>query len=240
MKIRAVFLLCITLLFALTPLMLTGFDGYDPEDFPVQIARPAIQPAGYAFSIWLVIYLGLILHAGLGLLSHHSNPVWDRPRLALMAAMLAGTTWVAFAEDFPVVATGVILAMAGAAILAAVQTAGARSGPDLAARWLYQPPVALLAGWVTAAAGVGSGVTLSGLGWLSDQTAAFAMLAVILLTALAVQSRLGRVPAYGLAVIWALVGIVVANWSANAAVAFTALAGMAAMALMLWRLQRSA
>ncbi len=32
---------------ALTP----AFTGYDPATFPVRIERPAIQPAGYAFSI---------------------------------------------------------------------------------------------------------------------------------------------------------------------------------------------
>ena len=174
MRVRAVFLFCITLLFLLTPLMLTGFDGYDPEDFPVEIVKPAVQPAGYAFSIWLVIYLGLLAHAGFGLTQRFDSADWDQNRIALTAALFLGTLWVALAENSPVAATLVILAMAAAAVLAAFQT-GRSDG-----LWQF-PPVALLAGWVTAAAGVASGVTLSGLGWLSDQTAAFAALAAVLI-----------------------------------------------------------
>lgn len=232
MRVRAVFLFCITLLFLLTPLMLPGFDGYDPEDFPVQIARPAVQPAGYAFSIWLVIYLGLLAHAGFGLLKRHDSAEWDRNRIALTATLVLGTLWVAFAEDQPVIATGMILAMAAAALIAAFQT-GRSDAP-----WQF-PPVALLAGWVTAAAGVGTGVTLSGLGWLSDKTAALLVLAAVLVVAGLVQSRL-RTPFYGAAVIWALIGIVVANLFDARPVAFAALAGAALMAGLVWLSRRTA
>jgi tryptophan-rich sensory protein len=142
MRVRAVFLLCLAILFALTPLMLPSFDGYDPEDFPVQVLQPSVQPAGYAFSIWLVIYAGLILHAGFGLLRRADDPVWDRPRLPLMAALVLGISWVALAEDQPVAATLVILIMLVAALMAVMRTGRGD-------RWLLMPPVALTAGWVT-------------------------------------------------------------------------------------------
>ena len=223
MKEKAIALLCVTLMFLLTPLMLPSFDGYDPEDFPVQILRPSVQPAGYAFSIWLLIYAGLLAHAVYSLVRQSENPGWDRPRLALMAAMGAGTLWVAFAEDQPGVATCVILAMLVFA-LAAVFRAPAAPG------FLARTPVALFAGWVTAAAGAASGVTLAGLGWLSDTGAALAALAGVLAIALPVQWRLGRVPEYGGAVIWALIGIMVANRGLNPAVLAAAGAGALAMA----------
>ena len=231
MRVRAVFLLCLAILFALTPLMLPSFDGYDPEDFAVQVLRPSVQPAGYAFSIWLVIYAGLILHAGYGLLQRADNAVWDRPRLPLMAALVLGISWVALAEDQPVAATLAILIMLVAALMAVMRTGRAD-------RWLLLPPVALLAGWVTAAAGAASGVTLAGLGWLSDTTSAVLCILVVLGLATEIQLRLGRVPEYGAAVVWALVGIVVANWGLNAPVAWLALAGAGVMlwaAVWAWR-----
>ena len=224
MRARAILLLCLAILFALTPLMLPSFDGYDPEDFPVRVLRPSVQPAGYAFSIWLLIYAGLILHAGYGLLQRADDPVWDRARLPLMVAMVLGTTWVALAEDQPVAATVTILIM-----LVAALTAVLRSG-RVDRLWLM-PPVALLAGWVTAAAGAASGVTLAGLGWLSDTASAVVCILAVLLLAVAMQLRLGRVPEYGAAVVWALVGIVVANWGLNAPVAWLAAGGAAVMAL---------
>ncbi len=231
MRIRAVFLLCLAILFALTPLMLPSFDGYDPEDFPVQVLRPSVQPAGYAFSIWLVIYAGLILHAGFGLLRRADDPVWDRPRLPLMAALVLGMTWVALAADQPVAATVTILLM-----LVAALTAVLRTGRE--DRLWLMPPIALLAGWVTAAAGAASGVTLAGLGWLSDTKSAVVCILAVLALAVGMQLRLGRVPEYGAAVVWALVGMVVANWGLNATVAWLALAGAAMVlgaTLMAWR-----
>ncbi len=237
MKLRALGLAIVSVAVTLTPAFMTGFDGYDPEDFPVQIARPLVQPAGYAFSIWGLIYLWLILHAGFGLARRADVPAWDRPRLALMAAQLLGVVWVAFAEDQPVVATGVILVMAATALTAVLQTAdGPRQGAD---RWLLQPPVALFAGWVTAASGVALGITLSGLGWLDDQTAALLMLAAVLIVAGVVQMRL-RAPTYGAAVIWALAGIVMANRVENLTVTLAAAAGAAIMALIVWQSLRRA
>ncbi len=50
--IRAVLLLVVTIAFALTPAITPPVEGYDPALFPVQITRPMIQPAGYAFAIW--------------------------------------------------------------------------------------------------------------------------------------------------------------------------------------------
>lgn len=231
MRVRAVFLLCLAILFALTPLMLPSFDGYDLEDFPVQVLRPSVQPAGYAFSIWLLIYAGLILHAGYGLLQRADDPVWDRPRLALMAALVLGTTWVALAGDQRVAATVTILIMLVAALVAVLRTGREDR------LWLMSP-IALLAGWVTAAAGAASGVTLAGLGWLSDTVSAVVCILAVLALAVGMQLRLGRVPEYGAAVVWALVGIVVANWGLNATVAWLALAGSAMVlgaTLVAWR-----
>lgn len=49
-----------TLAFAGSPFLSSGFNGFAADQFPVpQIGAP-IQPAGYAFSIWGVIYLWLI------------------------------------------------------------------------------------------------------------------------------------------------------------------------------------
>ncbi len=51
-----------------------------------------------------------------------------------------------------------------------------RADPDRD-RWMLSAPTAILAGWLTAASAVSTGVTLAGYGWLSDTAAAGAMLA---------------------------------------------------------------
>lgn len=221
---RAAALLAATLAFGAAPFLTPPFTGYDPAVFPVLIERPSIQPAGYAFSIWSVIYLWLILHAGLGLWRHAEKPVWDRPRLPLTLAIGLGAVWLAIAGAAPLTATVTIWIMAAGAITAFLR---ADTGTD---RWLVSAPTAIFAGWLSAAAAVSTGVVVAGYGLLSDTASALAMLALILAIAITVQSRKPAMPVYGLTVIWALLGLVVVNWTPNPAVAYAALAGIAAMA----------
>lgn len=222
MKIRAVFLVCVTLLFTISPLLFPNFQNYDPEDFWVRITDPAAQPAEYTRSIWPLIQTGLLGHAVYGLARHAEDPVWDANRQMLMVAMLLGTFWMAIADSMPVFATSITLIMATAALMALLHTG--RGGP-----W-QQPPIAFFAGWMTAATGVAWGVTAAGLGMLSNATSAYATLGVMLLVAVGVQRMIGRVPAYAAAVVWALVGVAASNWGAQPGLVVTALLGATVMA----------
>jgi hypothetical protein len=230
--LRAILLLVVTIAFALTPAVVPPVAGYDPALFPVQIARPAIQPAGFAFAIWGVIYVWLITHAVFGVWLKRDVPQWDAPRLWLTTAAVLGAMWLIVSPDFPRTATAVIWAMLGAATAAFVRTP---TQPD---RWLLSAPVAMLAGWVTAAAGVALGVVLARDGMVSDTSAAVAMLALVLAIAISVQSRKPDMPVYGLTVIWALFGILWANRSGNMTIAALAAIGIVAMAGTILVLQR--
>ena len=227
MKARALLLLLVTLAFGAAPFLTPPFRGYDPALFPLQIARPSIQPAGYAFGIWSVIYLWLITHAVLGIWKHAESPAWDRPRLPFILAIALGSAWLSIAPVAPIAATVTILVMAGAAI-----TAFLRSDTETD-RWLLSAPTAILAGWLSAAAAVSTGVVASGYGLLTDTAAALVMIVATLMLAITIQRRKPAMPVYGLTVIWALVGIVVANAGLNPIVAIAAGLGIAAMALVL-------
>ena len=67
MPLRALLVLIATLAFAVSPVFVPGFGGYEPAQFPNPIEAPVVQPAGYAFSIWGVIYLWLLVSASFGL-----------------------------------------------------------------------------------------------------------------------------------------------------------------------------
>jgi hypothetical protein len=226
-RLPALILLLATIAFAAAPFITPPFTGYRPGQFPVEILRPAIQPAGYAFAIWSVIYLWLIVHAGYGVWQRSMDPAWARVRLPLTVAVLLGTIWLSIAGSSPIWATVVIWIMAGAAIAAFLR---APTEPD---RWLLSAPTAIFAGWLSAASAVSTGVLLAGYGWLSDTGAALAILALVLGLAAAVQWQKPSMPVYGATVIWALIGVVVANAGLNATVALAAGAGIAAMALFL-------
>ncbi len=230
---KPLLLVAATLAFGVAPFVTPPFTGYDPAMFPVQIARPSIQPAGYAFSIWSVIYLWLFIHAGYGLWKRADVPAWDIVRWPLIVAVGIGAVWLAIAGSLPVTATVTIWVMLGAALLAFL-----RADP-VQDRWLLSAPTAIFAGWLSAAAAVSLGVVLAGYGWLSDTGSAALMLVLVLCIALRVQTLRPKMPVYGLTVIWALIGVVVANAGANLTVAVLATIGALIMAATLWMLRRS-
>ena len=206
---------------ALTP----AFTGYDPATFPVRIERPAIQPAGYAFSIWGLIYLWLLAHAAFGLLKRRNDPAFLRPALPLLVSGLLGSVWLAIASSAPITATFVILVMGGLAMLAYLRADQTQD------RWLLAAPLAIYAGWLTAACGVSVGVILAGYGVLSNTGAALLMLTVVIAVALFVQARRPKMPVYGATVVWAAIGVVLANWPDTPIVAYTAALGAVMVAL---------
>ncbi|MBP9185000.1 MAG: hypothetical protein KBF78_17830, partial [Fuscovulum sp.] len=153
---KAAFLLVAVAVFGLAPLVTPPFTGYDPAQFPVPIARPSIQPAGYAFAIWSLIYLWLAAHAAFGLWQRRDDPAWDRVRLPLALAALIGAAWLSIAGASAIWGTITIWPMALAALLAFLRADPVRD------RWLLSGATAILAGWLTAAAAVSTGVTLAG------------------------------------------------------------------------------
>ncbi|SMX43138.1 tryptophan-rich sensory protein [Octadecabacter ascidiaceicola] len=211
-----------TLTFALSPLASTGFNGFTPDQFPVVQNDPPVQPAGYAFSIWGLIYAWLIVGAGYGFWRAAEDPGWQAMRTPLAVSLTVGTFWIAAANAAPILATVMIVAMAVLAILAMLR-AGHRQP------WLQVRPVALYAGWLTAASGVGIGVLLGGYAILSAQSAAILCLIGVLAVALAVQSAHPREWGYPAAVVWALVGVIVQNAPSNWPVIILAALGIAAL-----------
>jgi hypothetical protein len=218
-------LLILTLAFAAAPAITPPFMGYLPGQMPVDIGRAAIQPAGYAFSIWGLIYLWLIAHAGFGLSVRRFDAVWSRPRLALIGAVVLGTVWLAIAARSPIGATVTITVMAGCAIAAFLM---AEAEQD---RWILIAPLAIFAGWLTAATLVSIGVVLAGFGVLSNEASAYAMLGLAVVLGLYLQSLQPSMPVYGATLVWALVAVYQVNRVELPIVAMTAALAAAATAL---------
>ncbi|MGH1465029.1 MAG: hypothetical protein ACRBBQ_06680 [Cognatishimia sp.] len=221
-KFLPLVVLIATLTFVLSPLASTVFNGFTPNQFPVVQNDPPVQPAGYAFSIWGLIFTWLMVGAGYGFWRASDDPGWQAMRLPLAASLIIGTFWIAAANTAPILATVMIIAMAVLAILAVLR-AGHRQP------WFQVRPVALYAGWLTAASGVGIGVLLGGYAILSAQSAATLCLIGVLVVALTVQSARPREWGYPAAVVWALVGVIVqnlttSNWTVIILAAFSIVA----------------
>lgn len=230
MTLRALLVLLVTLAFGAAPLITPPFTGYDPTAFPVVIDRPAVQPAGYAFSIWSVIYLWLLAHAGYGFWSRAKSLDWDATRLPLAFSLFVGTGWLLLAAVFPILATLMILLMLIGALAAFLLA------DEYYDRWLLSGPLAIYAGWLSAATAVSTGVIAAGYGLLTDTQSALAMIAFTLALSGAVQTLRPEMPVYGLTVIWALIGIIAANLASNLTVTLAAAGAATAMgALLLWQ-----
>lgn len=228
---RAVVVVAAAAIFAASPLVSGGFGGFDAADFPVPQDDPPSQPAGWAFSIWGVIYVWLIAHAGFGLLRRDVDVGWDRTRLPLLVALGVGAAWIPVAQRDPVLATVLIAVMAAAAVLALL-----RAPSD--DRWWAAAPIGLFAGWLTAATGASLGILLGGWGLVEPVTAAVLALVATLLVASTVMA-VHPEPAYVLAVAWALAAIVWANGMAQPVVSMLALVGAAGLLLTAFRMRRT-
>lgn len=202
--IRAWMVAALTLAFAASPILTRGFAGFDKDQFPIPLEHWPAQPAGWAFSIWGVIYLWLIASGVKGL--KENGALWRAMRPALSVSLAVGVFWISVANTAPIAATVMIVVMAATAIAALLRTRGADPG------WLAGP-VGLYAGWLTAASGVACAVVLSGYGLLSPRIAAVVLLSLVLIVALIVTGR-ARTHSYPIAVCWALSGVIAANASA--------------------------
>jgi hypothetical protein len=222
-RMKAVLVAAASLAFAVAPAAFP-FAGFDPDLFPTPQADPPVQPAGYAFAIWGPIYLWLLASAAFGLVRRGDDPGWDRPRWPLAGSLIVGAAWLAVAQTSAIWATVLIWAMLALALLALART------PERD-RWLLRAPLALYAGWLTAASWVSIGLVGAGYEiWLGQIGWAVASLLGALVTAGLVLTRLPRIPLYAAAVAWALVAVAVANVGEAWGLVALALAGALAMA----------
>jgi hypothetical protein len=223
-RMKAILVLVATVAFMLSPMLSSGFSGFTADQFPIPQNDPPIQPTGWTFAvIWSVIYLWLLVMAVYGLVKRADNPDWDRVRWPLIASLAIGATWIPVANLSPLWATLLIWAMLGTALWALIRTP-ARDG-----LWL-QAPIGLYAGWLTAAANVGTAVVATGYGAVPVQPVHAAFLIVASWIALTLARMGPGYPFYVLAMIWASFGILVDNLQAGRWI-FAAFAGVILLVL---------
>lgn len=223
---RAILTLLFTATFVISPALTSPFSGFESDQLPIPQIDPPIQPAGYAFSIWGLIYAWLVVSAVFGLWKRAQDAAWDIMRAPLIVSLALGTPWLWVANQSAIFATLLIFAMAIPAIIALHRAP--QDDP-----WLARWPVSIYAGWLTAASFVSLGTTMAGYGVLFDQTGwAYVGIALALLVAIPVQWMRPDAPGYGLTIIWACVGIIVANGmtlaSAEAALGIVLMGGVLA------------
>ncbi len=176
----------------------------------------SVTPAGYAFIIWALIYLALLVYAAFFARAGADR----RPAARLAVAMAANTIWVLYVQfvaiDFVSVA---IIAVGLAFALLALGNAARMETPGLE-RGLARAASGLLAGWLTvaAAANIAAAMRGAGLSFGDLGEPVVALLVLLAFGGLGVLSA-GRTRSlyYAGAAAWGLAAIAVKRWSAGAA-----------------------
>lgn len=193
-----------------------------------------LTPAGYAFSIWGLIFLSLTVYAVWQLLpAQRTNPLPDAVAQPLTLASIATALWVVlFAYERLLLSLLTMLVILGALVI----TYGRARRLVLtgaAPRWT-SAPFALYLGWISVATVINSIIGLQRLGW--EPALNLSVLLALLLLAVVVGlgllvSREFNETVFPLVVAWALVAIWVAQRGAYPELGWAALIGAVVVAL---------
>ncbi len=222
----AVAVVLAALAFGLSSFIVPDFGGFDADQFPIPQEDPPVQPAGYAFAIWAVIYLWLMASALYGLIMRPTAPDWADMRPFLALSLTVGAGWLPVAKLSALAAAVLIWVMLIPALIALFRA-------PLLDRWWARAPIGLYAGWLSAAAFVAVGLCLAGWGIMGEVQAAILCLVLAIGLAAYIQVAIEGVPEYGFAVVWALVAVAVNNLTGGAMlVAILAISGAAIIGLL--------
>jgi hypothetical protein len=171
-------------------------------------------PAGYVFSIWGLIYLGLIVYAVFQALpAQRSNPRLRSIGTLFLVASAANIAWIFLWQYLYFGLTMVaMLILLGALVGIYLRLDIGRSNPPRSERWLVNLTFSIYLGWITVATIANATALLNYLNWngfgISDQAWLVIMLAAALVIAgLVAFTR--RDVAYLLVLAWAFAGIAI-------------------------------
>ena len=206
------------LLVALLQIVAGGLGGSGAFGLSVGVVArentTVVMPVPAAFSIWGVIYAGILLLAVRQVLpGQPARPVHRATGWWLVASGVFNTGWIlAFSAQAVVLAQVIIVALL---VVLAVAMARLTTHPaaDAADRLMLHGPVGLYAGWVSVATVVGAATTGTFLGAPGAGGVATVLGALVLLVtgaiAAAVVARGAAALPYAVSVVWALGAIVV-------------------------------
>jgi len=192
-------------------------------------------PAGYAFSIWSVIYLGLIafvLYQSQGLFGGHNRqkPVASDIGLAFFINGIANIAWI-YAWHYMQFNLTIILMAVILLSLIDINQRLYRAIPGKTSKghfWWVKVPFGLYLGWICVATIANTAVFLTYLGWTGFGVAegTWTIIALLLggFVGLWLLARLRLVSA-ALAITWGVAGVLVNLWTkgASAYIQFTAI-----------------
>ena len=193
-----------------------------------------LTPAGYAFSIWGMIFLGLAMYAIWQLLpAQQTKSLPDELAKPLTLASVATSVWVVlFSYELILPGAAVMLLILGCLVTAYGRVrrrvfAGTTSS-------LVSIPFSLYLGWISVATVINITIGLRQLGHQASEELGLALTLLLLLAIVALGlsvSRSFRDMVFPVVLSWALVAVWVAQLRENPVLGWSALAGAAVVAI---------
>jgi TspO/MBR family len=169
-------------------------------------------PAGYVFSIWGVIYLGLLAYAIFQALpSQRENPHLQSTGWWVVLGGLANSIWIFLWHYQQFIGTlAAMLVLLASLIAVYLRLRDGKGKVSGAETWAVRVPFSIYLGWITVATVANVTSLLDFLNWngwgISPESWMLIVLAVVLLIAVLMNLR-QRDIAYALVILWALAGI---------------------------------
>jgi hypothetical protein len=201
-------------------------------------------PAGYVFSIWGLIYIGLIAYAVFQALpSHRENSRFRATGYLVALSGLANIAWI-FLWHYEYFAWTLVAMISLLILLIAIylRLGIGTTKVSTAEKWAVQVPFSVYLGWITVATvanitDVLYYVNWNGLGISPEVWFLVVLAAVIVISGLVSLTR--RDIAYNLVILWALVGIAVKFSSITLVMVASLVSAMIVAAILIYSRIRS-
>ena len=180
-------------------------------------------PAGYVFSIWGVIYVGLIAFAIFQALpAQRDNPRLRATGWWITVGGLANSVWILLwhYEQFPLTLIAMLVLLA-TLIATYLRLGTGRTKVSTVETWTVRVPFSIYLGWITVATAANVTSLLDYLNWGGFGIAPEIWMGIVLAAVLAIATLMAftrRDVAYALVLLWALAGISVKHAGVTAVV----------------------
>lgn len=180
-------------------------------------------PAGMTFSIWGIIYLGLLLFTVYQFMPNHQKHtekqqrILQKVRVTYIISCVVNSIWI-FVWQYNLIPAAMIFMVCLLACLIRISLLLYGEDLSITQAFFLRVPFGLYFGWITVAAIANATVLLVSLGWngggISPVIWTVAILIIGAVIGLATLIRFGNV-GYGLVLIWAYFGIFTQHTSAS-------------------------
>lgn len=176
----------------------------------------AFTPAGYVFSIWSVIYLGLLVYAVAQTLpAVRSRPAVARIAWPFVLSSVLNAVWLYTWHWLMIELSVLVMALLLLSLIVIyVRLRPSGVDPTPAERWAVRLPFSIYLGWISVATIANASGAIKATGWdgwgLSDATWAAIMIGVATVLGLIMLAR-HRDVGFVMVLAWAFVGIAVAQ-----------------------------